>query len=214
LPPSGGARKSCTTSLGAYDPAGACIVRLHIAASKQAHWCAAGGAVWLLALRGQPYDDVIAQLTQLSGVGPKVAACIALFSCDQHAAIPVDTHVWKLASKYYLPSVKAKTLTPKLHPVIMQARLDMFKMSRQPMCWRPDCSTADQCVVGRARPCSHSFARPGVRTVAEAWRLALVCRRSLTSSAATPAGRTTRSSYLSWRLRSTTLLALMARQKL
>ena len=76
----------------------------------------------MLSLRQQPYVTVIEELTTLSGVGPKVAACIALFSCDQHAAIPVDTHVWKLASKYYLPSVKAKTLTPKLHPVIMQAR--------------------------------------------------------------------------------------------
>jgi 3-methyladenine DNA glycosylase/8-oxoguanine DNA glycosylase len=60
---------------------------------------------------------------QLSGVGPKVAACIALFSCDQHSSIPVDTHVWKLACKYYLPSVKEKTLTPKLHPMIMQVLL-------------------------------------------------------------------------------------------
>lgn len=58
----------------------------------------------------------------LSGVGPKVAACIALFSCDQHAAIPVDTHVWKIASKYYMPSLKAKTLTLKMHPQIMQVQ--------------------------------------------------------------------------------------------
>lgn len=76
----------------------------------------------MLGLRTQPYDRVIVALTELSGVGPKVAACVALFSCDKHAAIPVDTHVWKLACKHYLPSVKAKTLSPKLHPLIMQAR--------------------------------------------------------------------------------------------
>lgn len=80
----------------------------------------AGGRNWLLSLRSRPYDEVIEELTQLSGVGPKVAACIALFSCDKHSAIPVDTHVWKLACKHYLPKVKDKSLTPKLHPVIMK----------------------------------------------------------------------------------------------
>ncbi|CAA6663847.1 unnamed protein product [Spirodela intermedia] len=34
-------------------------------------------------------------LCTLPGVGPKVAACVALFSLDQHHAIPVDTHVWQ-----------------------------------------------------------------------------------------------------------------------
>jgi adenine-specific DNA glycosylase len=76
----------------------------------------------MLSLRQQPYPDALQQLTQLSGVGPKVAACIALFSCDKHAAIPVDTHVWALACKYYLPALKGKTLSPKLHPLIMQVR--------------------------------------------------------------------------------------------
>ena len=80
----------------------------------------AGGLTWLLGLRAKPYEEVVEALTELSGVGPKVAACVALFACDKHAAIPVDTHVWKLACKHYLPSVKAKTLSPKLHPLIMQ----------------------------------------------------------------------------------------------
>lgn len=30
------------------------------------------------------------------GIGPKVAACVALFSLDKHEAIPVDTHVWQV----------------------------------------------------------------------------------------------------------------------
>ena len=33
----------------------------------------------------------------LPGIGPKVAACVALFSLDKHDSIPVDTHVWQLA---------------------------------------------------------------------------------------------------------------------
>ena len=36
----------------------------------------------------------------------QVAACVCLFSLDKHAAIPVDTHVWQLASRYYTPHLK------------------------------------------------------------------------------------------------------------
>ena len=34
-----------------------------------------------------------------AGVGPKVAACVALFSLDKHAGIPVDTHVVRMPSR-------------------------------------------------------------------------------------------------------------------
>lgn len=36
----------------------------------------------------------------------QVAACVCLFSLDKHEAIPVDTHVWQLAAKYYTPNLK------------------------------------------------------------------------------------------------------------
>lgn len=58
-----------------------------------------GGASWLLALRAAPAAEAAAALEELPGVGPKVAACVALFSLDKHDAIPVDTHVWQLATK-------------------------------------------------------------------------------------------------------------------
>jgi N-glycosylase/DNA lyase len=57
---------------------------------------AEGGEQWLLALRGRPLDEAVTSLCTLPGIGPKVAACIALFSLDQHHAIPVDTHVWQV----------------------------------------------------------------------------------------------------------------------
>lgn len=57
-----------------------------------------GGEEWLRSLRKLDLQDVISALSTLPGVGPKVAACIALFSLDQHHAIPVDTHVWKVSS--------------------------------------------------------------------------------------------------------------------
>lgn len=57
-----------------------------------------GGEKWLASLSQMELGTVIDALCTLPGVGPKVAACIALFSLDQHHAVPVDTHVWKVIS--------------------------------------------------------------------------------------------------------------------
>ncbi len=40
----------------------------------------------------------------------QVAACICLFALDKHEAIPVDTHVWQVSTRYYTPNLKGKTL--------------------------------------------------------------------------------------------------------
>lgn len=73
-----------------------------------------GGVEWLASLRNMELHDVLEALCTLPGVGPKVAACIALFSLDQHHAIPVDTHVWQIATRYFLPELAGTQLTPKL----------------------------------------------------------------------------------------------------
>ena len=55
---------------------------------------------------------LVGYCTRLPAV--QVAACICLFALDKHQAIPVDTHVWQLATRYYLPSLKgAAQLSPK-----------------------------------------------------------------------------------------------------
>ncbi|KAJ1696359.1 hypothetical protein LUZ63_004871 [Rhynchospora breviuscula] len=73
-----------------------------------------GGEKWLSSLRQMELGTVIDALCTLPGVGPKVAACIALFSLDQHHAVPVDTHVWKIATRYLMPELAGTSLTPKL----------------------------------------------------------------------------------------------------
>eukprot|EP00741_Cyanophora_paradoxa_P021450 tig00021352_g20707.t1 len=77
-----------------------------------------GGEEYLLSLRGRPREEVQEALTQLPGVGKKVAACIALFSLDKHDEIPVDTHVWQIAVRHYLPHLKNKSLTPAVHDAV------------------------------------------------------------------------------------------------
>ncbi|GAB5037466.1 ankyrin repeat protein, partial [Nannochloropsis oceanica] len=51
-----------------------------------------GGEEWLLSLRGKGREEAQEALCAFPGVGRKVADCVALFSLDQHGAIPVDVH--------------------------------------------------------------------------------------------------------------------------
>ena len=56
------------------------------------------------------------ELLGFTGVGRKVADCVALFSLDQTGAIPVDTHVWQIACRDFdVNLVNAKSLTPKIY---------------------------------------------------------------------------------------------------
>ena len=67
------------------------------------------------------------ELTGLPGVGAKVADCVCLMSLDQHEAIPVDTHVWQIASRTYLPELsKTKTLTERTYRQIGDFFRDLF----------------------------------------------------------------------------------------
>jgi 3-methyladenine DNA glycosylase/8-oxoguanine DNA glycosylase len=68
-------------------------------AARVLHEKDGGGDAWLMALRTATAAEAAAALEELPGVGPKVAACVALFSLDKADAIPVDTHVWQLAIK-------------------------------------------------------------------------------------------------------------------
>ncbi|GAV83852.1 HhH-GPD domain-containing protein/OGG_N domain-containing protein [Cephalotus follicularis] len=85
-----------------------------------------GGAEWLSSLRKMGLQEVIDDLCTLPGVGPKVAACVALFSLDQHHAIPVDTHVWQIATRHLLPELAGARLTPKLCNRVAEAFVSKY----------------------------------------------------------------------------------------
>jgi len=78
-----------------------------------------GGEEYLHELR-KIQDPVVVQekLCQFCGVGRKVADCVALFSLQQDAAIPVDVHVWNIARRDYDPDDELgdiKSITPKVY---------------------------------------------------------------------------------------------------
>ncbi len=74
---------------------------------------ARGGPAWLFSLRQLPYAEAKAALLTLPGIGEKIADCVCLFSLDKDEAIPVDTHIRRIANRaYFSETPAAKTLTP------------------------------------------------------------------------------------------------------
>jgi N-glycosylase/DNA lyase len=89
-----------------------------------------GGEDFLLQLRASNDCQAVQdELTQFSGIGRKVADCIALFSLDSDEAIPVDVHVQHIASRDYDPTVlgQSKSLTPTIYQRVGDLFRERFK---------------------------------------------------------------------------------------
>lgn len=71
------------------------------------------------------------ELTEFSGIGLKCASCIALYSLDKHACVPIDVHMLHLAQSHYHLNAKhshrkPSGLTPKQAEEIMAVFEDVF----------------------------------------------------------------------------------------
>jgi endonuclease III len=62
-----------------------------------------------------PMEEAVAWLRRLPGVGPKTAACVLLFSLGK-PALPVDTHVYRVASR--LGMLPPKVSAEKAHDIL------------------------------------------------------------------------------------------------
>ena len=114
---------------------------------------------WLDHLDEMPLAAAKQRLTSLPGVGPKTAACVLLFSCGR-PALPVDTHVYRVASRLGLisPNTSAEAahdqLERQLAPdEVYSFHVNMIRLGREicharnPECER--CPLADVCVYYR-----------------------------------------------------------------
>ncbi|RLN70993.1 hypothetical protein BBJ28_00002493 [Nothophytophthora sp. Chile5] len=65
------------------------------------------------------YDTYQEQLMVFTGVGRKVADCVALFSLERLEAIPVDTHVWQIACRELDATLSdRKSVTPSVYRAV------------------------------------------------------------------------------------------------
>ncbi|NXH11803.1 OGG1 lyase, partial [Bucco capensis] len=76
------------------------------------------GAKGLYQLRAMPYTEARRVLCTLPGVGTKVADCVCLMALDKAEAVPVDTHVWRIAQQRYGAVLGGRSLTPRAHQEI------------------------------------------------------------------------------------------------
>lgn len=81
---------------------------------------------WPGALRGQPAHRCKRELVGFFGVGEKIADCIALFSLDVDDAIPVDTHIWRIARARYAPELAGRSLTAAAYARVGEAFRERF----------------------------------------------------------------------------------------
>jgi endonuclease-3 len=81
-------------------------------------------------LKGMPREKVREYLTALPGVGPKTAACVLLFSLGM-PAIPVDTHVHRLAIRLGLisPKTPADAAHDRLEELVPEKAMYTFHMN-------------------------------------------------------------------------------------
>jgi N-glycosylase/DNA lyase len=63
----------------------------------------AGREIALEALRSCSLDEAREKLTELPGVGPKIANCVLLFACGFPQAFPVDVWVMRALRQLYFP---------------------------------------------------------------------------------------------------------------
>lgn len=75
-----------------------------------------GGLQWFSKLQAMDYKEAHTELMKLTGIGPKVSDCICLMSLGHLSAIPVDTHIFKIAQEHYMKDLKPlKTVTSPMY---------------------------------------------------------------------------------------------------
>ncbi|XP_050294933.1 N-glycosylase/DNA lyase isoform X2 [Anthonomus grandis grandis] len=86
-----------------------------------------GGESWLEGLKQMKYEDAKKNLMSLMGIGAKVADCICLMSLGHLQAIPVDTHIYQIAAKFYMPKLaQKKTVNEKIYNEIGDHFRELF----------------------------------------------------------------------------------------
>lgn len=76
------------------------------------------GELCLNKLAMLPRDAAWMELMKIHGIGPKVADCIALTGLGHMDAVPIDTHIWRVARTKYRGMPTGTSLTLKTYSAI------------------------------------------------------------------------------------------------
>ncbi|XP_018562048.1 N-glycosylase/DNA lyase [Anoplophora glabripennis] len=91
------------------------------------HIMDSGGEKWIDKLQTMSYEEAKKELMLLTGIGAKVADCICLMSLNHLHAIPVDTHIYQIAKRLYMPKLPdKKTVTEKIYNDIGDHFRDLY----------------------------------------------------------------------------------------
>lgn len=71
-----------------------------------------GAEAYITAMSDADYKTIRNELVSIPSIGPKLADCIALFGFGCRESIPVDTHMWKVATRLYFPHYAGTPLSP------------------------------------------------------------------------------------------------------
>ena len=85
-----------------------------------------GGLEYFYKLRTRSMEEVQDELCQFTGVGRKVADCVALFSLDKMNDIPVNVHVQRMAIRNYHFSTTQKNLTRTVYKKVGDLFCQLF----------------------------------------------------------------------------------------
>ena len=125
-------------------------------------------------LRHIPFADARQALLEFSGVGFKVADCIALFGLGHDAVVPIDTHVWRIATRDYgfrAPAVKGKGKAKA--PVDGPISKDVYVLVQKFLAeaWGPFAGWKQQILLcvhsDMIRPCADRHSTADLRSFAE-----------------------------------------------
>ena len=85
----------------------------------------AEGEIDLFSLREASYQDALDALTELKGVGDKIANCVLLFSMDKREAFPVDVWIDRAMREWYFADSNEKVTRSQMR-VWAQARFGQY----------------------------------------------------------------------------------------
>lgn len=83
-------------------------------------------AGWLACLARASLPEAQRELRGLTGVGPKLADCVALYGLGHLDAAPVDTHLARAVCRLYTPADQNKTMTGRRYHRVTEALRSRF----------------------------------------------------------------------------------------